>query len=61
MADIKDGLQDEVIPILRDLVRAVNAQARLLNHIVKAADMIVKGYVEVTKVEEPNGEKKEAV
>lgn len=58
MADIKDGMHDEVTPLLRELVRAVNAQARLLGEVVKAADQIVKAYVEITKVEEPKDGKK---
>jgi hypothetical protein len=46
---------------VQELARAINAQARLLAEIVRAANHIVTSYAEITKVEEPHGEKKEAV
>jgi hypothetical protein len=53
MADIKHKSHDDEV---KELTRAVNAQARLLAEIVKAANHIVQAYVEITKVveEKPN-------
>jgi hypothetical protein len=55
MADLKNKNTDDEI---KEIARAVNTQARLLAEIVKAADHIVKAYLEVTKpVEEHKNEK----
>lgn len=56
MADLK---QDASLDKMKEIRRAVNTQARLLAEIVKAANHIVKSYVEITKVEVPNEETKE--
>jgi hypothetical protein len=58
MADTKHKDRDAEI---RELGRAVNAQARLLAEIVKAADHIVKAYIEITKIQEPTDEKDKEV
>lgn len=58
MADIKHKDRDEEI---KEIARAVNTQARLLAEVVKAADHIVKAYLEVTKVEEPKNDKAKEV
>jgi hypothetical protein len=56
MADLKAEVPEDKIA---EIVRAVNVQARLLAEIVKAADHVVKAYIELTKVEVPKDEKKE--
>lgn len=43
---------------IASLAAAVNRQAVLLNAIVNASDYIVKQYLNVIKVEEPNGVQK---
>jgi hypothetical protein len=48
MSDIKHT----EIPV-EELARAINTQAKLLEEIVKAADHIVRAYVELTKKNEP--------
>lgn len=49
-----DKIEANTEDLVKELQRAMNAQARLLSAIVQAADHIVKNYVEITTPKKDN-------